>query len=372
MNSQRQRGRSVCYTLNNPTDEELVHLKSLITKYPSVFKYHVHQLERGSQNGTLHVQGYIQASNPVEFKTWKRYIGDRAYLAFTKGTPEQNRAYCTKDADRVPGSLIYEEGEIPSPGKRNDILAFTERIQVEGSTIGELALEFPLEFLKYPNAFAQTGLGKSYSIRQLAPNGYWKSCNNHWWNGYDPLGHTDVVLDDYRTNWCDFSQLLRYFDEYPLSVEFKGGVSVFRPRRIFVSCPKPPVECWNLRSEEDLQQLVRRIEVIVEICPGHIRRYVKGSEADLAPTQDSGNHERSGGAPDEANVAPAPGQDTHQRFELTSRAPTFNLADEPPLRRSRFIVEDDEEVEDPDLSRLTAAPGDIDVDFSAFDKFFDF
>lgn len=394
MSNQRQRGRSVCFTLNNPTEEELTNLRSLITKYPTVFKYHVHQLERGSQNGTLHVQGFIQAANPVEFKTWKRYLGDRAHISFTKGTPQQNRDYCTKDSDRVPGSLIYEEGEIPSPGKRNDILAFTERIQVEGSTIGDIALEFPGEFLRYPNAFAQfrsavcpqrdfktkifwffgaTGLGKSYTIRQLAPTGYWKSCSNHWWNGYDPLGHTDVILDDYRTNWCDFSQLLRYFDEYPLSVEFKGGVSVFRPRRIFVSCPKPPLQCWNLRSEEDLQQLVRRIEVIVEVCPGHIRRYVKGSEADLAPAEDSGIHERFGGAFDETNPSGSDGEDTSERIDLGSRVTTFNLADEPPLRRSRFIVEDDEEeVEDPQLNRLTAAPDEVVIDYTLFDRFFDF
>jgi hypothetical protein len=318
--------------LNNPTEEELIHLRSLIPRYGAQYKYHVFQQERGD-HGTLHVQGYIQAANPVEFKTWKRTLGDRAHIEFAKASADANRAYCTKDSDRVPGTLIYEEGQIPSPGKRNDVSAFTDAVQVEGNTLRDVALDFPEFFLKYPNAFAQfrsavcpqrtektkvlwfygaTGLGKSYTIRQLAPDAYWKSCTNHWWNGYDPLGHTDVVLDDYRTNFCDFSQLLRYFDEYPLSVEFKGGVSVFRPRRIFVSCPKSPLQSWNLRCPEDLQQLVRRIEVIVEVCPGHIRRYDKGSEADLARPTDNRVAEPVGGGAHETDSSGEGGESSSE------------------------------------------------------------
>jgi len=336
------RPRSVCYTLNNPTEEDKVNLKSLITKYAEVFKYHVFQYERGA-NGTLHVQGFIQAKNPTYFNTWKRHLSTRAHIEATRGTPQQARAYCTKDDTREPGTLIYEEGEIPSPGKRNDILAFAEALQEDGRTLRSVVEEFPEQFLRFPNAhkqfrfalckqrdfktkvfwfFGATGTGKSFKIRELAPDAYWKSCDNHWFDGYDPIAHLDIVFDDYRADFCKFSQLLRYFDEYPLDVQYKGGTSVFRPRRIFVSSPVNPLEMWSHRCQEDLQQLTRRIEVIVKVSVvADIRclTFVKGNAVDL----EFGSGDR-----------------LHEPTRPLSS--TLQEGGEPPTQRRRFIVEEEE------------------------------
>ena len=337
------RPRSVCYTLNNPSEEERTHLRNLISLNPGTYKYHVHQIERGS-NGTLHVQGYIQAQNPTYFKTWKRILGDRAHIEAARGTPQQNRTYCTKDSSREPGTLIYEEGSIPEPGKRNDVLAFAEALQEDGRSLRSIVEEFPEQFLRFPKALGQfrsalatqrdfktrvywffgaTGLGKSHQIRRLAPDAYWKSCDNSWYDGYDPIAHTSIIYDDYRADFCKFSQLLRLFDEYPLDVQFKGGTSVFRPRRIFVSSPRSPLETWAHRSEEDIQQLTRRIEVIVEVCPGRINRFVKGTPADLV-------FDSPGGAPE-------PARDPDPESEEEVLIPFLDL---PPLQRGRPVVDE--------------------------------
>ena len=292
------RNRSVCYTLNNPTEEELVHLRSLITISANQIRYHVFQLETAPTTGTLHVQGYLASKDAKVFSTWKRILGDRAHFIGAAGDAQANKAYCTKDSDRVPGTLPYEAGEIPVPGKRNDVLDFAKACRDPTRTLVDVFDQYPCEFLRFPRAmsiirsviapqrdfktlgfwfYGSTGCGKSHTIRELAPNAYWKSADNKWWDGYDPIVHVDVVIDDFRASMCTFAQLLRLIDQYPFSVESKGGSVVFRPRRVFISTPRPPTETWTTVPEEDIRQIVRRLETIVEFCPGRIQRFDVGS-----------------------------------------------------------------------------------------------
>jgi hypothetical protein len=310
------RSRAVCYTLNNPTEEELTQLRAIINDATNKIRYHVFQLESAPTTGTIHVQGYISATDAKVFATWKRILGTRVHFVVAKGDAASNKAYCSKDSDRVPGTLVYEEGEIPQPGKRNDVLAFTQACRDPKRTIGDIFDEFSCEVLRFPRAmslirsiiatprdfktlgfwfYGRTGTGKSFTIRELAPNAYWKSADNKWWDGYDPIAHTDVVIDDFRPNMCTFAQLLRIIDQYPFSVESKGGTVVFRPRRVFISTPRSPTETWTNVLEEDIQQIVRRLETIVEFCPGRIKRFDKGSTVDLDPNPDFHPREPTGG-----------------------------------------------------------------------------
>lgn len=68
-----------------------------------------------------------------------------------------------------------------------------------------------------------------------------------------------MIIDDYRTDFCKFHTLLNLLDRYPFQVEVKGGTLQFRPKRIFITCPKRPEDIWASRTEEDLAQLLRRI-----------------------------------------------------------------------------------------------------------------
>jgi len=58
---------------------------------------------------------------------------------------------------------------------------------------------------------------------------------------------------------CTFSELLRLLDRYPYTVETKGGSVQFNASMIIFTSPHSPMEMWGARTQEDLQQLMRRI-----------------------------------------------------------------------------------------------------------------
>jgi hypothetical protein len=103
-----------------------------------------------------------------------------------------------------------------------------------------------------------TGSGKSRFCYESCPEGYWKAPEHSWWDGYE--GQEDVIVDDYRRDFCKFSSLLRLFDRYPYQLNVKGSTVHFRAKRIFISTPFDVRRTWEGRSDEDLQQLLRRVE----------------------------------------------------------------------------------------------------------------
>jgi hypothetical protein len=90
---------------------------------------------------------------------------------------------------------------------------------------------------------------------------------NKWWPGYD--GQKHVIIDDVRGSFCSYSTMLRLLDQYPFTVEYKGGTRELLAEVIFLTSCKPPNELYNL--DEDQQQLLRRIEEII-FLPDDITR----------------------------------------------------------------------------------------------------
>jgi len=282
------------WTLNNFTDDDINHLKN------GPFKFIVFQQEI-SASGTPHLQGYCQMGGPIGFNSWRKLISPRAHLEATKGSARDNYEYCTKVETRSPGTEPYTRGDIPSPGTRSDIEGLvamakdpTKRQRDLIDANGEVFLKHFKGFDRIravtalPRDFATdvywfyggTGTGKSRLALELAPDAYWKP-NDKWFDGYDPYAHDDVIIDDFRASFAPFSFVLRLFDRYPMSVEIKGGTTNFRARRIFVTTSKHPSETWLAPGEEKLDQLYRRLKVIVEFLPGGLKRFDKGSAADL-------------------------------------------------------------------------------------------
>lgn len=277
--------RACCFTLNNPSDDEVSQLKVKLTE----LKYAVFQFERG-ESGTLHIQGYAVAANPKRFGGWKAITGARAHIEPANGTAAQNRAYCTKAEGREPGTEPWEYGHT-NQGQRNDIEAAVEEIK-NGAGIGVLIERHPEVFVKYSRGlnqvrlhfqsrrswktevfwfYGQTGTGKSLEASERFPEAYYKMPTNKWWCGYD--AHDAVIIDDYRRDLCSFGDLLRLFDRYPVLIETKGGTVQFLARTIVVTTPKSPRETWEGRTEEDLKQLLRRIE--------HVKHFVRLGGGDV-------------------------------------------------------------------------------------------
>lgn len=298
--------RACCFTLNNPTEQELVELKLNLSQ----LKYAIFQLERG-ENGTLHVQGYAVSATPKRLGGWKAIGGARAHIERALGNASQNRTYCTKEETRESGTEPWEHGTIPAQGQRNDIEAAVQEIK-EGAGIGEIIERHPEVFVKYSRGLNQvrlqfqgrrswkteifwyygpTGTGKSFEAAERFPEAYYKMPTNKWWDGYD--GHDVVIIDDYRRDLCSFGDMLRLFDRYPLLVESKGGTLQFVARTIVITTPKSPRETWEGRSDEDIKQLLRRIE--------HVKHFVRlgsGGTRDRSRSRDRSVESDQRGADD--------------------------------------------------------------------------
>lgn len=273
------RTRSVCFTYNNYTPEGLIFFENL--QQNESIEYIVFQEETG-ESGTPHLQGYCYARNPKSLEAWKKFFGSASginpHIIFAKGTAAENRRYCTKPECRIPGTSPREHGTMPSQGKRNDLGAVMQSVH-EGVPLREILERHPDEFIKFSRGiqvarlltasprrhksevfwlYGPTGTGKSRVVADVAPDAYWKNPTTKWWDGYDQ--HEDVIIDDYRRDFCTFADLLRLLDRYPLCLESKGGSFNFVAKRIFITTPRSPRDTWNNRTEEDLDQLLRRIE----------------------------------------------------------------------------------------------------------------
>lgn len=271
------RPRSVCFTLNNPSENEILRLQENVRTNS---KYCIFQPEQGA-NGTRHLQGYISNDKPTTFRKWKEIIGTRAHIEAARGTAEENKAYCTKEDTRA--GEPWEHGSVPSPGRRSDldgIIAAARDVSLPMADVLEANPEAYMRYYKGLQSirsisfgrrdfktvifwyWGPTGTGKSRRAHEEAPDAYWKQGGTKWWCGYD--GHADVIIDDYRRDLCSFNELLRLFDRYPLQVETKGGNISFIAKRIFVTTPKLPHQTWEGRTDEEIDQLIRRIENVIE------------------------------------------------------------------------------------------------------------
>lgn len=269
------RYRSVCFTLNNYTEVEVTTLKSNVRD----IRYCVFQQERGA-NGTPHLQGFAYCDNKKTLAQWKRLLGERCHIEQTMGTPAQADAYCRKEDTREPGTEPWSIGSLPQQGARTDLSTVAAAVR-SGATDEEIAESHPGDFIRYhsgirflrqiyakPRTFktfvhwwyGATGTGKSAEAFERFPDAYWKMGTNKWWDGY--IDQAEVIVDDYRRDLCTFAELLRLFDRYPYRVEFKGGSTQFVARHLVITTPLHPRDTWAGRTEEDLGQLMRRIDEI--------------------------------------------------------------------------------------------------------------
>lgn len=292
------RFRNVIFTLNNYTLDEIEHIKN------GNFKYIVFQEERGEQNGTPHLQGYAVNREGLSRPQWATKLGPRAWFKRANGSAAENRIYCTKDRARIPGTLIYEAGDIPTPGRRTDLNDIAAQV-VAGATLAELAQDRPAAIVQYANGLQRlrtlslrprnfktlvfwlhgpTGTGKTAKAFERFPDAYWKMGGNKWWDGYD--AHQTVIIDDYRKDLCPFHELLRLLDRYPHQVECKGGTVQFVSRHIVITSPYPPAGIWEGRCEEDLGQLLRRIEHIEFFGRNDTRVVSKSTDESIALLRD--------------------------------------------------------------------------------------
>lgn len=255
----RTRARSYCWTVNNPSEDEVLVPQSWDVKD---YVYLVYQLESGDQ-GTPHLQGYITFKNPKDFETMCSWFPRRPHLERAKGTAKQNRKYCTKDEGRLDGP--WEFGVMPEQGKRNDILAMKADLD-NGATLREVSEDYTGLFLRYYKGiqlyqalhyehtneaktviclWGPTGVGKTKYCWDTYPGAYWKArdpCRDiQYWDGYD--GEDTIIIDEFY-GWLPWDFLLRLTDRYPLRLGVRGSSVQCAARTIVFTSNKHPKEWY--------------------------------------------------------------------------------------------------------------------------------
>lgn len=261
--------RRWCFTINNYSEEEILAVKNLDCDYV------ICGAEVG-ENGTPHLQGYAEFDKANSLKKIQQMLGGRAHLAAAKGSGAQNKVYCSKEGK------VFEKGKMKEPGKRNDIARIREMVKDGGrmrdiieEASGYQAMRGAELMMKYISPdrkeapevkwyWGKSGSGKTRTAVEEAGEDTWMSSRNlKWWDGYD--GHENVIIDDFRGDFCTFHELLRILDRYPFRVEVKGGSRMLMAKKIWITAPMPPQAAYS-RNNEEIQQLLRRISVIREFC----------------------------------------------------------------------------------------------------------
>jgi len=260
----KEKYRSYCFTWNNPTTFDYSVLRC---------KYIIVGDEKAPTTGTPHHQGYITWTSPMTWKNALKKLPPGCSLFVANGTQQHNIIYCSKE------KILHERGQRPQQGKRNDIVEVKQVIaqgggmraviDVTNSYQAYRAAEMILKYCERKRDFkpivkwywGPTGTGKTRRAMEECKDPWISGKTLQWWQGYD--AHEHVIIDDFRGDYCTFHELLRILDRIPYTVEYKGGSRQLLAKLIIITCPKHPEQVYDTR--EDIQQLIRRIDVIEEM-----------------------------------------------------------------------------------------------------------
>lgn len=136
-----------CFTLNNYTDEQVLHLQ-LLAEDPRV-AYLVIGREVAPTTGTPHIQGFVRFNSRLRLSSVRALL-PVCHCTSARGTAEQNRIYCIKDGD------FDEWGTCPvdQQGRRSDFERYVEWLRTLESEPSERELidQWPSLYGRYRGA----------------------------------------------------------------------------------------------------------------------------------------------------------------------------------------------------------------------------
>jgi hypothetical protein len=283
------------FTINNYDEDDVSRLKSLSES--DAVKYIVFGRELAPNTGTHHLQGYIEFSNAKPLQNTitclKGTSSHHPWVAKARGTSQQCRDYCIKDAN------YFEKGTISTgQGKRKDLEVLYERV-AKSARHANLAAEFVADgdyglLAAYGRncqgidrvreeitpmrpttadieviwLYGPTGSGKTtwvannYDLSKLyfhPPNS--GTGGRVWFPYYE--GQDVVYFDDFREGTLRWEYCLNLFQAFPMVVEVKGGFrKMVSTKFIISSCLKPERIFSDIN--ENIWQLKRRITKLIE------------------------------------------------------------------------------------------------------------
>lgn len=243
------RVRCWCFTIFNYDTQAI---KDTIGDMTDKIKYCVFQEELCPKTQKRHLQGYIVFENSTRLNAIKKLFNDKTmHLECARGTPQENREYCTKDDTRLEGTEPIEYGNINlcGSGARTDLDEVRERILYKGATKDDIQDDFPFVFGRYPKFVdyaierslrpkvkirepptvvyisGPTKVGKTkMAIEMTKDVNVYNITDNEkgWFDGY--MGEKTVIIDEFEGK-LPRNILLTLTDRYPITkrYEIKGG-----------------------------------------------------------------------------------------------------------------------------------------------------
>lgn len=266
--------RGYCFTVFKDLEKEEIFLRGLISTPKPKIQYLIFGREICPESKRKHFQGFIYFENRIKFSSAKKLLPDDCHIEESKGSPSQNRDYCSKEKD------FEEFGTVPTgAGTRSDLKEAIEA-RKNGATTKELAEEgynfqviktcqfIPIQMKNtwFPNKkvywfWGETGTGKSKrAFDMVGEDPYWVSMNSdRWWDGFHS-GVKWIILDDIRGDFCKFHRMLQILDKRPFRVEIKGGTEIVNDQNIIITSSCSPVDFYKVG--ECVDQLLRRIDLV--------------------------------------------------------------------------------------------------------------
>lgn len=322
----------------------------------SKWRYVIVQLERGSEGGNLHLQGYCEgtqrrfaAAKKDLAATFPFCLESRFHIEARKGTRDEAQTYCKKEESRV--FPFYEVGEwIKGSGARTDLKVYAREIIDHGI---DTAIENrPGMFLKYAKGSRELDAwarkGKAKEIRDVRIECVWGDTGTgktygavHWamdsgktwwlsgppsaaqWYAYGYEGEEVVIMDELRGNWMRISALLVLLHEYPYKANASGYFVHWIPRYILLTSNEHPRDWYSADTvgQRSIQALLRRIQKVTRIGRT-IGSPISGSAPNWPTARSPTPSERIGGTPtrtQETGRHPGPASPGRSSPEATYR-----------------------------------------------------
>nr|WGN90624.1 replication associated protein [Banfec virus 2] len=243
-------------TWNNPPKDWQNHFQQVFDNDHYKVKYLIGGSEHENE-GTHHIQGFIKFDKQVYRNTVNAILqrnGINCWFEDAKGSDKDCILYCRKEnkfrewgdaGDKELAKDLKRERELQ---KLNDILTLDDE---------ELEQKYPMWFfnnygkiqeyrmrknigveewngdLKEKNVWiwGRPGTGKSrWARRQGTFETTYPKMANKWWNGFNPLKHTNVIIDDFPRDGKAFVQLMKLWsDRYTFLAEVKGASVKVQP-----------------------------------------------------------------------------------------------------------------------------------------------
>lgn len=253
--------------------------------------FFVYQRELCPVTARVHFQGYLELERQMTFTAIKRQFEGLETAHFEKrfGSQKQAIDYCSKERSRLEGPWFY--GESKAQGERSDLIA-VKRALDDGVSLSKISDDFYGPWIKYQRSFREykrihtkprdfkstvilivgpSGVGKSRFATQLCAylGTTYKCPDKHsgfWCDDYD--GQTVFFMDEFDGDRMRPKAFNDLCDRYECVVPVHGGAGhQMVSKYIVIVSNYAPKYWWKKRSEGQLFQTTRRIDVVLKLMP---------------------------------------------------------------------------------------------------------